>query len=204
MFDYVTEFNFLSPWIISFRLVIPNSTIMSTEDSSISETLESQTDDTLKSEIQLVDTGLENDANHVKENGLFNGMRHIDSTHDQLVQMVVELNLQNEYLKSQLLQAFHSESDGSPLHAREAVQEGGAVVDVKELHEKIESLGRELFEEKQTRVAAEEALKHLRAAHLEADAKVQELSTKLAEGQILSPSFSIFCYFLLETCLIVI
>lgn len=166
------------------------------EEGSISEIPENQKADTLKPEIQLVDTGLENDANHAKENGLFNGKPHIDATHDQLVQMVVELNLQNEYLKSQFqgLQAYQSESDGSHQQTREAVQEGGAFVNVNELHEKIESLSRELFEEKQTRVAAEEALRHLREAHLEADAKAQELSTKLAEGQISSPSFSIFYY----------
>ena len=167
------------------------------DEGNVSETPESQTADALKPEIQLVDTRLENDANHAKENGLFDGKPHVDATHDQLVLMVMELNLQNEYLKSQFegLQAFHSESDGSHQQTRETVQEGAASVDVKELHEKIESLSSELFEEKQTRVAAEEALKHLQAAHSAADAKAQELSTKLAEGQISSTSFSIFCYF---------
>lgn len=165
--------------------MIPNSTIMSMDEGNVSETPESQTADALKPEIQLVDTRLENDANYAKENGLFDGKPHVDATHDQLVLMVMELNLQNEYLKSQFegLQAFHSESDGSHQQTRETVQEGAASVDVKELHEKIESLSSELFEEKQTRVAAEEALKHLRAAHSAADAKAQELSTKLAEAQ---------------------
>ena len=56
---------------------------------------------------------------------------------------------------------------------------------VKELEEQIESLRRELLEERQTRDAAEEALKHLRAVYSEADAKAQELAAQLAEGCVL-------------------
>ncbi|KAL0463751.1 UNVERIFIED_CONTAM: protein GRIP [Sesamum latifolium] len=59
----------------------------------------------------------------------------------------------------------------------------GSIDDVKELRGEIESLKREILEERQTRGAAEEALKHLRAAHSEADMNAQELSAKLAEAQ---------------------
>lgn len=156
------------------------------DESNISEMPDGQIADTLEHEKQIVETKLENNANHAEQNGFFDAEPHVDGTYDQLVQMVVELNLQNEYLKSQFegLQAFHSESDRSNQKTRETVQEVGASVDVKELHVKIESLNREIYEERQTRVAAEEALKHLRAAYSEADEKAQELSTKLGEGQI--------------------
>lgn len=52
----------------------------------------------------------------------------------------------------------------------------------EDLNEKIKSLNRELLEEKQTRGAAEEALKHVQTLYLEDDTKVQELSVKVAEG----------------------
>ncbi|XP_057804767.1 protein GRIP-like isoform X1 [Salvia miltiorrhiza] len=55
--------------------------------------------------------------------------------------------------------------------------------DLRDLSGEIESLKRELLEERQTRYAAEEALKHLRAAHLEADTKAQELAAKFDEAQ---------------------
>jgi hypothetical protein len=48
-------------------------------------------------------------------------------------------------------------------------------------------LNRELNEEKQTRGAAEIALEHLREEYSDTDAKAQELSLKLAEGQIPPP-----------------
>lgn len=60
----------------------------------------------------------------------------------------------------------------------------GAGDDLRDLREEIESLKRELLEERQTRSAAEEALKHLRAAHLEADTKAQELAAQFDEGLI--------------------
>lgn len=117
----------------------------------------------------------ENGGSFAKENGWFDGSQCATAILDQLVQMVFEANFQNEYLKSHLegLKILHvdaSESNGSE--------------DAKGLHEKIEYLNRQLLEEKQTRGAAEEALKHLRAAYSDADAKAQGLSFKLAEGQI--------------------
>ena len=56
---------------------------------------------------------------------------------------------------------------------------------VKELKEKIQLLNKEFLEEKQTRIASEEALKHLQTAYSEAEAKAQELSEKLAEGLVM-------------------
>ncbi|XP_021892919.1 protein GRIP-like [Carica papaya] len=120
-----------------------------------------------------------------KENGLNDSIPYSEGSHDQLLQLVVELKLQNEVLKYQFnglknLQAEHTRALPKSVAGGE---ERGDSVEVKDLLEKVESLSRELQEEKQTRTAAEEALKHLREAHPEADAKVQELSTKLAEAQ---------------------
>lgn len=117
----------------------------------------------------------ENGGSFAKENGCFDGSQCATDIHDQLVQMVFEANFQNEYLKSHLegLKILHSDAS-----------ESNGSEDVKALHEKIEYLNGQLLEEKQTRGAAEEALKHLRAAYSDADAKAQELSFKLAEGEI--------------------
>lgn len=125
------------------------------------------------------DTNDEGDKYLSKENGLCNELYPNDDN-DQLVQMVMELNFQNEYLKSQFesLKIYQQDSSGSHQQTKTIGDE-----DEKMLHEKIESLNRELLEEKQTRGAAEDALTHLRAAFSEADTKAQELSAKLAEAQ---------------------
>ncbi|XP_062102750.1 protein GRIP [Humulus lupulus] len=114
-------------------------------------------------------------------NGTGNGLSESDSTaHDHLVQTVFELGFQNEYLKSQF-QGF-ADSQSTPqkdepgdhhLHRQALVQ----------LQETIESLNAQLSEERLTRVAAEEALKHLQGAHSEADAKALDLSLKLTQAQ---------------------
>ncbi|KAM5546944.1 hypothetical protein ABKV19_001466 [Rosa sericea] len=95
--------------------------------------------------------------------------------HDQLVQMVTELKFQNEFLKSQI-EGFQSLQPAEP-------SEGGGSEEVERLRQSIESLNSQLEEEKQTRAAAEKALKHLREEHLEADSRAQDLSAKLAEAQ---------------------
>ncbi|KAK6922514.1 hypothetical protein RJ641_010818 [Dillenia turbinata] len=109
----------------------------------------------------------ENEAHVVRENGLNDSGAYLDDKHAHLVQMITELNLQNEYLKSQFesLKNIWSESEGSFQETKTVVPEGGR------------TYGR------QTRVAAEGALMHLQEAHSEADAKAQELSVKLAEVQ---------------------
>lgn len=121
----------------------------------------------------------------------------LDDTHDRFLQMVAELKFENEYLKSHFvdLKNLHIDSGGSYQQTRAFEQDGRSCEDVHELHDRIESLNKELLEEKQTRGAAEEAMKHLQAVYTEADAKSQELSAKLAEG----------CTFpyILECCLIV-
>ena len=55
--------------------------------------------------------------NHAKENKLFDAKPNVDTTHDQLVQMVAGLSLQNEYSRSQLegLRDVLLESDGFSL-----------------------------------------------------------------------------------------
>ncbi|XP_071735336.1 protein GRIP [Rutidosis leptorrhynchoides] len=111
--------------------------------------------------------------NYVSSNNNFSS----DDTHDQLMQMVVDLKFQNEYLKShfQDLKNVHAESKVK------VFDQNGTCEDSKELHEKLEALNRELVIERQTRGAAEAALEHLRAEYSEADSKSQELSAKLAE-----------------------
>ncbi|KAF3960377.1 hypothetical protein CMV_014906 [Castanea mollissima] len=148
--------------------------------------LESHASDDLKSEKQLPDTNYVSNGNISVENGLTEDVNpSSDDTHDQFVQMVTELKFQNEFLKSQFedLKNSQSECSVSSQQTKANETEGGESEDVKELRERIESLKRELLEEKQTRNAAEEALKHLTVAYSEADAKAQELSAKLAEAQ---------------------
>ena len=101
-----------------------------------------------------------------------------NDTQDQLMQMVVELKFQNEYLKAhfQDLKDVYTDSAGSDIREKEVDH------DSKELKDKIEALNEELVIERQTRGAAEAALEHLRAEYTEAYAKSQELEAKLAEG----------------------
>ncbi|KAJ6682359.1 CROSSOVER SUPPRESSOR ON 3 OF GOWEN [Salix koriyanagi] len=152
---------------------------MSTEESSSAgEMLESKTEDSpLKLEKQLAGD-VQINGNVLKENGMCDDGNVLEeSTNEQLLQMVIELKFQNEFFKSQF------EGLKSQHEAEENGQESGESADVKELHEKIQSLNRELNEEKQTRGAAEIAMEHLREEYSEADAKAQELSLKLAEAQ---------------------
>ncbi|XP_057469349.1 protein GRIP-like isoform X1 [Actinidia eriantha] len=155
---------------------------MSKEGVDVGGMLENHAEDGVKPDDQLIDTNHGSGENLGKENGLHG---HPYTSDSNLVQMVVELNFQNEYLKSQFedLRNLHSESSGSSQQKVAIEEDGGGFEDVKELRAKIESLSRELSEEKQTRGAAEEALKHLRAVYSEADVKAQELSTKLSEAQ---------------------
>lgn len=160
---------------------------MSEEGESISVVSESGMEDSLKTEKQLSDANGGINGSLVKENVTDDDRDdYANVDHDQLLEMVIELKFQNEILKSQFegLKTLRSEDDGS-CQQKEVVQESRKSVDVKELYERIESLSKELHEEKETRGAAEKALEHLRVAYSEADAKAQEFSTKLAEGQIL-------------------
>lgn len=156
---------------------------MSSEEAQSAESVEKQEKDATTLEKQLVDINNNREGELVIENGSHNGEQDISDSHDKLVQMVVELNFQNEYLKSQLvgLKNLHLDSDEFTPCKETVAQENSD--SVKELKEQIESLRKELLEERQTRDAAEEALKHLRAAYSEADAKAQELSAQLAEAQ---------------------
>ncbi|GAB4848395.1 hypothetical protein Ancab_003090 [Ancistrocladus abbreviatus] len=125
------------------------------------------------------------DGNCPKENGFHHDEPGPNDADDQLVRMIVELKFQNEYLKSQFKGLYnqHLESSGSFQQTQQVEQEGGTSEELKELREKVELLSRELLEDRQTRDAAEKALEHLRIEYTEADAKVQELSVKLAEAQ---------------------
>ncbi|CDP01809.1 unnamed protein product [Coffea canephora] len=157
---------------------------MSSEEAQTAESVETLEKDATTPEKQLVDINNGREGELVIANGSHIRDQEIGDSHDKLVQMVVELNFQNEYLKSQLmgLKNLRLDSDGITPH-KETVVAQEKSDGVKELEEQIESLRRELLEERQTRDAAEEALKHLRAVYSEADAKAQELAAQLAEAQ---------------------
>nr|XP_027074961.1 protein GRIP-like isoform X1 [Coffea arabica]XP_027074963.1 protein GRIP-like isoform X1 [Coffea arabica] len=157
---------------------------MSSEEAQIAESVETLEKDATTPEKQLVDINNGREGELVIANGSHIRDQEIGDSHDKLVQMVVELNFQNEYLKSQLmgLKNLRLDSNGITPH-KETVVAQEKSDGVKELEEQIESLRRELLEERQTRDAAEEALKHLRAVYSEADAKAQELAAQLAEAQ---------------------
>ncbi|EFH38700.1 hypothetical protein ARALYDRAFT_359610 [Arabidopsis lyrata subsp. lyrata] len=89
---------------------------------------------------------------------------------DQLLQTIAELRIENDFLRSQ----FKDQVEQSRSHQVEADQ-------LKQLQEQVASLSREIDVEKQTRVAAEQALEHLREAYSEADAKAQDYSTKFSQ-----------------------
>ncbi|XP_042500883.1 protein GRIP-like [Macadamia integrifolia] len=158
---------------------------MSTQESEINGMPEFHKGVTVKSEEQVSDINHDRDGFLIKGNAVPDRAQYpgCDETHDQLVQMVIELNFQNIYLKAHIegLKTLQLDSSGICGTKIETEQEGSVTENVKELHEKIESLNRELLEQKQAQDAAEDALKHLRAAYSEADAKAQELSAKLAE-----------------------
>ncbi|MED6136511.1 hypothetical protein PIB30_056648 [Stylosanthes scabra] len=119
------------------------------------------------------------------ENGVSDSDQVPADSHDQLLEMVADLRFQNEFLKSQ----FEGFRDVNRVHSDLSLQregggpEGGESDTVKELQERIKALDKELLVEKQTRLASEEALKHLQSVYSEAETKAKELSEKLAEAQ---------------------
>ncbi|KAF5735895.1 protein GRIP [Tripterygium wilfordii] len=157
---------------------------MSTEIVDVSEMPDGNAEEPLKSENLLFQMNHGSNGNLAKENGFTDSRLLSEETHEQLLQTVMELKFQNEFFKSQFAGFKDSqlESGGSQLQIKVA-HENSESAEVRELHEIIECLRKELHEEKLTRGAAEEALRHLREAYSEADAKAQDLSTKLAEAK---------------------
>ncbi|CAK8540085.1 unnamed protein product [Lathyrus sativus] len=153
--------------------------------------MEIQAEDSSRPEEHLSDSDTNRQSkdgsniNLVMENGLSDGNECSADTYDQLLQMVVDLKFQNEFLKSQ----FEGFSNVNSVSTESSIQKGaGGVEDgesdvVKELQERIESLNKEFLEEKQTRIASEEALKHLQIAYSDAEAKAKDLSEQLVEAQ---------------------
>ncbi|XP_023754131.1 protein GRIP [Lactuca sativa] len=121
-------------------------------------------------------------GNSKEDSILSNGNPISDDTQDHLMQTMAELKFQNEYFKSHFhdLKNLYTDSTGS-IQQTKTINQDETHEDSKELHDKIESLNKELIEERQTRAAAEAALEHLRIEYSEADAKCQELAAKLAE-----------------------
>lgn len=170
---------------------------MSLDGIDNSESLKYQEKEAEKDGKQLIDTDDDESRRGLKnENGSYSTEDDTDS-HHKLVEMVLELNFQNEYLKSQFegLKNIYLDSDG-PLRQKEPLSSDNGTHNVKEYVEQIESLRKDLSEERQTRNAAEEALKHLRSEYSEADAKAKELNAKLAEGCTF-----LFYFLLLISCI---
>ncbi|KAL0424907.1 UNVERIFIED_CONTAM: protein GRIP [Sesamum radiatum] len=158
---------------------------MSQEGGESGGLLENHAEDVIDQENEQLNLNNVIDRDLAKENGFPGETIHPSYSHDELVQMVVELNFQKEYMKSQYegLKNYLLDSKCSDQQKVQENDNSGSMDDVKELRGEIESLKREILEERQTRGAAEEALKHLRAAHSEADINAQVLSAKLAEAQ---------------------
>lgn len=156
---------------------------MSSEEGDVNGTPESRVEEGAMS--VEVESGVKHEGNGhvVVEDRVADGQNFSDD-HDELVQLVIDMKSQNEYLKSQLESMKNQQNvENMPEREEEIGSRDGESVDFKELQERIESLSKELSEEKQTRGAAEQALQHLQEAHSEADAKVHELSAKLMEAQ---------------------
>ncbi|KAJ8764139.1 hypothetical protein K2173_005049 [Erythroxylum novogranatense] len=136
----------------------------------------------VETEKKLSDVHIQSNGNVAEGNG---SALPAENSHEELVQMVIELKFQNEFLMSQFkgFKSLQAESDKSLQKVEVGDERTGESADVKQLHETIEALNKELMVEKQTRGAAEEAMKHLREVYFEADAKAQELTAKLAEAQ---------------------
>uniref|UniRef100_A0A2P2KYN3 Protein GRIP n=1 Tax=Rhizophora mucronata TaxID=61149 RepID=A0A2P2KYN3_RHIMU len=159
---------------------------MSVEESNPAQIPENQMADfSLRSQEDFSDMNHRSDGDLAKENGLLDKSELVENTHKQLLQTVIELKFQNEFLKSQFegLKDLQLEQDSSHQKSEVGGCKDEESADMKELKDKIDSLTRQLHEEKQTRGAAEEALMHLREAYSEADARAQDLSLKLAEAQ---------------------
>ncbi|KAI0489042.1 hypothetical protein KFK09_028883 [Dendrobium nobile] len=127
---------------------------------------------------------LGNSVNFEKLNGIDDVITNHNGTYDQLSQIIMDLSLQNDYLKAQIedtkYQALRSVEVAKPNNGS---KDDEASEIVSQLQEKINSLNKELQEQRETQKAAENALEHLRAEYSEADGKVQELSLKLIEAQ---------------------
>ncbi|KHN41835.1 protein GRIP-like [Glycine soja] len=151
--------------------------------------MDTHAEDSARPEENLPDVTHHNEdgsnRNLILENGLSDSDQGPADTHDQLLQMVMDLRFQNDFLKSQFEGFKNVDSVPSDSSIQKGVggSEDGESDIVKELKEKIQLLNKEFLEEKQTRIASEEALKHLQTAYSEAEAKAQELSEKLAEAR---------------------
>uniref|UniRef100_A0A9I9D6A2 GRIP domain-containing protein n=1 Tax=Cucumis melo TaxID=3656 RepID=A0A9I9D6A2_CUCME len=159
---------------------------MSSEEGDVNETPESRVEEgTMLTMSEELESGVKHKGNgHVVVEDRVPDGQNCSDDHDELVQLVIEMKSQNEYLKSQL-ESMKNLQNVENVREREEETDSrdGESVHLKELQQRIESLSKELSEEKQTRGAAEQALQHLQQAHSEADTKVHELSAKLMEAQ---------------------
>ncbi|XP_010557477.1 PREDICTED: protein GRIP [Tarenaya hassleriana] len=141
--------------------------------------MDTAAEDSSVPENELPDIIVADKDNLAKENTLSLG-----EDHDQLWQMVAELKLENDFLKSQFKGLKNQvEEHRSHPEAMEGQAERGDSAQVKQLLERVASLDKHLDEEKQTRLAAEQALEHLREAYSEADAKAQDYAAKFSQVQ---------------------
>lgn len=124
------------------------------------------------------------DASINMENGIHRNLANDEESIDELTQLVIELSFQNEYLKSEIGDLKLELCKPKPLsdEERKSGPHVGSSEQDSSLHEQIKCLQKEIQAQKETQMAAEDALEHLRMAYSEADGKVQELTTKLIEG----------------------
>lgn len=155
-------------------------------DASLPTENEHLVEDDTKTENKPIAMNQKDDTDLSQESKLQDTKPHEINTQDQFLEMVLDFSFQIDYMKSHFKELINVQADfgGHYQLERGIHKDEEAYEDVKTLHAKIDTLNRELLEERQTRGAAEEALKHLRAVYIEADAKSQELSAKLAEAQL--------------------
>lgn len=125
-------------------------------------------------------TNLPNDTrvNKIMGNGV------TDNYNNALTENAFELSIQNAYLKAQFDGLKHQMLDSvETCQEIETNCEGRDFEQVTQLKEEIRILKIEMYAQKETQKAAEDALEHLRTSYIDADTKVQDLSTKLVEAQ---------------------
>ncbi|XP_064942543.1 protein GRIP-like isoform X2 [Musa acuminata AAA Group] len=139
----------------------------------------------LEQPVEVADRINSCDASINMENGIHQNLANDEESTDELTQLVIELSFQNEYLKSEIGDLKLELCNPKPLsdEERKSGPHVGSLEQDSSLHEQIKCLQKEIQAQKETQMAAEDALEHLRMAYSEADGKVQELTTKLIEAQ---------------------
>ncbi|CAL9078809.1 unnamed protein product [Musa textilis] len=155
-------------------------------DATVQQSLkEKDSANPLEQPVEVDDRLYSCDASINMENGIHQNLAIDEESIDEFRQLVIELSFQNEYLKSEIGDLKLELCKPKTLSDEER-QSGPRVASSEQdssLHEQIKCLQEEIQAQKETQMAAEDALEHLRMAYSEADGKAQELTTKLIEAQ---------------------